>query len=60
MTKSKPKSCSCRQCKYARGRKGPNAMMKHEERAFRHNSKIAINLGKDESVTAAFSGARYG
>lgn len=58
--KSTPKSCGCKHCRISRGYAPVKKFMKAEERAFRHAAKIAVNKGKDEDVTPAFSGARYG
>ena len=42
-SKGTPKSCSCRSCRRGKGSKRGNAMMKQNERAFRHAQKVAIN-----------------
>lgn len=57
--KATPKSCSCRYCKRGKACKYGNAMMKYDERAFRHNSKIHLKKGNDEAVTPAPIGNYY-
>ena len=57
--KATPKSCSCIQCKHSKGCRPIKIIMKHEERAFRHNQKIALNKS-DGLYDAAPHGARYG
>jgi hypothetical protein len=50
-TKHTPKSCSCTQCTEGKHCSGGNFMMKHKERAFRHDSKIQLQqLGDDGDV----------
>lgn len=47
-TKQTPKSCSCHACTEGKHCVGGNFMMKHKERAFRHDSKIQLRqLGDD-------------
>lgn len=42
-TKQTPKSCSCSACKRGKHSKYGKALVKADERAFRHNQKIALN-----------------
>jgi hypothetical protein len=46
--KQTPKSCSCSQCRYGKRTKAGHCLMKLDERAFRHNAKIALNKGAEE------------
>lgn len=47
-TKQAPKSCSCRQCQWGKHCEGGKFMMKHDERAYRHDAKIRLaNMGSD-------------
>lgn len=57
-TKMTPKSCSCGQCKRGKHSKAGKQMMKYDERAFRHNQKIALNKS-DGDYTAAPVGNYY-
>ena len=47
-TKQTPKSCSCNQCLRGKHTKAGHKLMKHDERAFRHEAKIALNKGAEE------------
>lgn len=47
-TKQTPKSCSCGTCKRGKHSKTGHALMKADERAHRHNTKIALNQGKED------------
>lgn len=51
-TKATPKSCNCRQCKYGKRTNAGHYLMKKEERAFRHNTKIELNKGKEDFAPA--------
>ena len=53
-TKQAPKSCSCRQCQWGKHCEGGKFMMKHDERAYRHNAKI--QLAKDAEGAIITSG----
>ena len=46
--KQTPKSCSCGQCKRGKHSKSGRCLMKLDERAFRHNAKIALNKGAED------------
>lgn len=56
-TKQTPKSCSCSQCKRGKSSRYGKKMMQHDERAFRHNQKIA--LSKEQEVQVAHVGNYY-
>ena len=45
--KQTPKSCSCTQCRRGKGTKTGKFFMKREERAFRHESKVALAKGNE-------------
>jgi len=44
-TKQTPKSCSCSQCKRGKHTASGHAMMKYDERSFRHAQKVALKKG---------------
>ena len=50
--KATPKSCSCVQCLYGKRTKPGKVMLKKAERAFRHASKQALSMGKEDTVPA--------
>lgn len=56
-TKQTPKSCSCFQCKAAKG--NMKHQMKLDERAFRHKQNQRIKFAH-EDVEIATRGERYG
>jgi len=58
MIKQTPKSCSCRQCLRGKHSKAGHEMMKHDERAFRHNAKISLKKGI-EDISVAPKGNYY-
>jgi hypothetical protein len=51
-TKQTPKSCSCNQCKRGKHTKAGRQMVKHDERAFRHGQKIALNKSNGDYAPA--------
>jgi len=51
-TKATPKSCSCRQCRWAKHTKPGNRMVKQGERAFRHRSNQDLRQGSEDIVPA--------
>lgn len=51
-TKQTPKSCSCGACKRGKHSKAGHAMMKADERAFRHAAKIRLRKGEDHYFVA--------
>lgn len=53
-TKQTPKSCSCNACRRGKSSTGQKVMMKSNERAFRHNVKIALKQGKEDISTAPY------
>ena len=57
-TKATPKSCSCQHCKRGKHSKYGSQMVKLDERAYRHNAKIAINKG-EEAIQLAPKGNYY-
>lgn len=46
--KATPKSCSCGCCTRGKATKTGKYYMKREERAFRHDQKIALNKGQED------------
>lgn len=56
--KATPKSCSCEYCIRGKHTKTGNAMMKHDERSFRHAAKIALKKG-EENISVAPKGKYY-
>lgn len=55
-TKATPKSCSCSQCKRGKGTKPGKQLMKMDERAYRHASKIDLMKGRDDLLPAPRGG----
>ena len=53
-----PKSCSCGACKRGKHSKHGKQMVKYDERAFRHNQKIAL-ARSDGNYSAAPVGNYY-
>jgi hypothetical protein len=58
-TKQTPKSCSCRQCQWGKHCEGGKFMMKHDERAYRHNAKIQLAKGDEVILTSGPVGNYY-
>lgn len=58
-TKQTPKSCSCGMCQVGKHTKPGNFYMKHDERAYRHNSKIALKIAEDVILTSGPIGNYY-
>lgn len=50
--KATVKSCSCQQCKAAKGTKGGRLLCKQAERAFRHQANQDVRQGKEEIIPA--------
>lgn len=50
--KQTPKSCSCSQCKRGKGTKSGKELMKLDERAFRHNQKVALQKSNGDYSAA--------
>jgi len=50
--KQTPKSCSCGQCTRGKHTKSGHELMKHDERAFRHEQKIALKKGAEDIAVA--------
>lgn len=57
-TKQTPKSCSCRMCKFGKRCAASKYAMMKDERAFRHNQKIALRMGRG-GYSAAPHGGYY-
>ena len=56
--KMTPKSCSCRSCK--RGKHGgAKDAVKYDERAYRHNAKIALKKGYGSTILPGPVGNYY-
>jgi hypothetical protein len=54
--KQTPKSCSCQNCKRGKCTNSGKAEMKRDERAFRHNQKIALNKSNGDYSAAPVGG----
>jgi hypothetical protein len=59
-TKQTPKSCTCEQCRHGKHSDGGNCMMKHDERAYRHQSKIQLQRLGDDLDAEIFNSAPIG
>ncbi len=60
-TKSTVKTCSCVQCKAAKGKPGVQHAMKLEERAHRHRVNTSLRkLGADADVPVTYGHSRFG
>lgn len=46
--KATPKSCSCGTCRRGKASRRGNALLKLDERAYRHASKIALLKGRED------------
>ena len=47
-TKESPKSCNCFQCRRGKHSANGHALIKHDQRAYRHDAKIRLqHLGED-------------
>ena len=55
-TKAKPKSCSCRSCKNGKASNRGGALMKLDERAYRHGAKIDLMRGREVIASAPMGG----
>ncbi len=58
-TKQTPKSCSCTQCQFGKHCKWGKYMMKRDERAYRHNTKIKLAKDEDAVITSGPIGNYY-
>jgi len=47
-TKQTPKSCSCSQCRRGKHTRSGRALIRYDERKFRHGCKIALKKGAEE------------
>lgn len=54
--KATPKSCSCTQCKRGKASSRGKALMKLDERAYRHASKINLMKGREVIEPAPIGG----
>lgn len=54
--KATPKSCSCRQCKYAKHTNAGNKEVKRQERAFRHAQNRLLRTGHEDILVAGAMG----
>lgn len=55
-TKATPKSCSCKTCRRGKASSAGKAMMRIDERAYRHASKIALTKGREDLTPAPVGG----
>lgn len=51
-TKATPKSCSCNTCKRGKSSTRGKSLMKIDERAYRHASKINLMKGREDILSA--------
>lgn len=59
--KGTPKSCSCRQCTFAKHKTGGKKMVKHDERVFRFRAKRALAKDPETAdILPATHGCRIG
>lgn len=58
--KAAAKSCSCTQCLRAKRSRAGHAIMRREERAFRHAQKQALRQWREDRVVPAPHGSRIG
>ncbi len=58
-TKGTPKSCSCPCCKRGQASGCGNAMKRYDERAYRHDAKIALKKNDDPVIASGPIGNYY-
>lgn len=54
--KMTPKSCGCRSCRRGKSTKSGKEVLKNAERAYRHNTKIALHKGHEDVGLVPYGG----